>query len=78
MNNLTTKLSTLTNNNVNVAATFTRTTATGIELVQVFARPLAFGFVPLVEDLSQPGQTRGSPPRWVNPIDQLCRDFHAY
>jgi len=35
------------NNNVNIASSFLRATATGIELVQLFDRPLAFGYAPM-------------------------------
>jgi hypothetical protein len=78
MNALTSRLSSLANNNVNIAATFTRTTATGIELVQVFDRPLAFGFMPFSESLSAhdryPVAYPFSDAKDPDAVAQLCAD----
>ncbi len=63
------------NNNVNIASSFARATATGIELVQLFDRPLAFGYYPWTQDEFI---TMGAPPRtyWAG-IRQICIDFGA-
>ena len=39
----------MSNSNIQVAATYAHATARGIEFVDLFQRPLAFGYVPLAE-----------------------------
>ncbi|MFI5032755.1 MAG: hypothetical protein ACHQPH_18835, partial [Reyranellales bacterium] len=41
------------NTNIQVGATFTRATARGIEMIDLFQRPLAFGYVPFRRDKSR-------------------------
>ena len=60
------------NNNINVGASAARATAEGVEIVQLFERPVAFGYEPLAENIGpdKSGVLRGG-------IDELCRDFGA-
>ena len=58
------------NNNINVAGSTARATAEGIEIVQLFERPLAFGYEPLAENVEI-----GTDEKLHYGIDELCRDF---
>lgn len=62
--------STAQNGNTNIAGSFARATAQGVELVELFERPMAFGYVAFAENLAP-----GSNGQWSGGIAQFCDDF---
>jgi hypothetical protein len=60
--------------NAGFAGSFAHATARGIELVQIFDRPLAFGYEPFAETMRIDAKTGAF---IVNGAVELCRDFGA-
>lgn len=58
------------NTNTNIAASYARATAEGVEMVDLFQRPVAFGYVAFAENLKldKQGKPRGG-------ISAFCSDF---
>jgi hypothetical protein len=58
------------NTNTNVAASYARATAQGVEMVDLFQRPVAFGYVAFAENLAL--DSHGKP---LGGIGEFCSDF---
>lgn len=60
--------------NIQLAASFARATATGVELVQLFDRPLAFGYQPVAVDAEVTPGVNGTPTS-SRGLAPLCDQF---
>ena len=60
------------NTNTNIAGSYARATAQGVEMVDLFERPVAFGYVAFAENLSPAANGQ-----WQGGIGEFCKDFGA-